>query len=522
MISKGKASRYQLPQSVMEIKGTWNATTNTPILTDSGSHELGDVYIVSVAGTQFTPNITFAIGDSLVYDTNNKWVKISNKNVYSKTQLDALNRLDTTRFKTSFYGSRSYPSDNLWTNQPTNTIVGIAGNLVRAAQPIGGIEDKAYNIISYLETVENGFITVYPYDTSVVWCNIYKITGISAPPNANNYLEYSVEPISVTHSYTTGENFLVNVNRSAQDGGIKNNYAATTDPSTGNDNTENYSIGSRWINTSNSRVWTCVDASTGAALWSTDIETINNDDGLLVINNTDNLNPRINVSGKTGTSYDFVLRDNPTINGPNIGGVMGYQASKTSGGSYSINGQGGYTGWSLYANGRTIWGNQQGLGAGGWEWVGYNNSNAQTLPAQGQAMILDQSGNLACAGSINASAKNFKIDHPLFPDTKHLYHCSIESNRRLNIYRDNVILDANGESTVQLPEYFNALNENINYNLTCIGQHANIYISQEVDENNQFKIAGGVDGQKISWDISGERKDKYALDHPFIEEVDKE
>lgn len=519
MISKGKASRYQLPQSVMEIKGTWNATTNTPTLTDGGSHELGDVYIVSVAGTQFTPNITFAIGDSLVYDTNDKWVKISNKNAYSKIQLDDLNRIDITRFRTSFYGSQGYPADNLWTNQPTNTILGLAGDVVRGAQVIGG-EDKAYNIISYLETITTGFVTVYPFNESApndVWCNVYKITGILNPPNANDYIEYSVEPISVPHTYTTGETFLVNVTRSAQDGGIKNNYTATTDPSTGNDNTQDYSIGSRWINTSNSRVWTCVDASTGSALWSTDIESVGTTDSRISIDNTDNLNPKVNLVSTTGAGNTIVLS-----NGPGISGQLNYETMKTGGNSYSINGQGGYQSWSIHANGRTVFANQQGLGSGGWEWIGYNNSNALSLPGQGQAMILEQNGNLSCVGSINASAKNFKIDHPLYPDTKYLYHCSIESNRRLNIYRDNVILDVNGEATVQLPDYFNALNENINYNLTCIGQHANIYISQEVDANNQFKIAGGVQFLKVSWDISGERKDQYTLDNPFEEVVDKE
>jgi hypothetical protein len=41
----------------------------------------------------------------------------------------------------------------------------------------------------------------------------------------------------------------------------------TVDPVAGNDNTQGYSIKSRWINTSSNEEWVCTDASTGAALW---------------------------------------------------------------------------------------------------------------------------------------------------------------------------------------------------------------------------------------------------------------
>lgn len=59
----------------MEYKGTWDATTNTPTLTD-GTGNNGDVYYVETAGTQFTPAITFKIGDKVVYNgVTNKYEK---------------------------------------------------------------------------------------------------------------------------------------------------------------------------------------------------------------------------------------------------------------------------------------------------------------------------------------------------------------------------------------------------------------------------------------------------------------
>lgn len=51
----------------MEYKGLWDASTNTPALTD-GTGNNGDVYQVSVAGTQFTPSISFEVGDKAVYN----------------------------------------------------------------------------------------------------------------------------------------------------------------------------------------------------------------------------------------------------------------------------------------------------------------------------------------------------------------------------------------------------------------------------------------------------------------------
>jgi hypothetical protein len=64
----GKILVSQLPNSVMEYKGTWNAATNTPTLAN-GTGNQGDVYLVSVAGTvNFGAGpITFAVGDQVIY-----------------------------------------------------------------------------------------------------------------------------------------------------------------------------------------------------------------------------------------------------------------------------------------------------------------------------------------------------------------------------------------------------------------------------------------------------------------------
>lgn len=49
--------------------------------------------------------------------------------------------------------------------------------------------------------------------------------------------------------------------------GLKDNLSATTDPATTEDNTEDYAVGSRWVNVSSDEAFIAVDVSTGAAVW---------------------------------------------------------------------------------------------------------------------------------------------------------------------------------------------------------------------------------------------------------------
>jgi hypothetical protein len=64
----GKILVSQLPNSVMEYKGTWNAATNTPTLVN-GTGNQGDVYLCNVAGTvDFGAGpIVFFVGDQVIY-----------------------------------------------------------------------------------------------------------------------------------------------------------------------------------------------------------------------------------------------------------------------------------------------------------------------------------------------------------------------------------------------------------------------------------------------------------------------
>lgn len=73
--SGGKVPVSQLPNSIMEYQGTWNASTNTPALAD-GTGNAGDVYRVSQSATRNlgSGNIDFVVGDYAIYN-GSTWEK---------------------------------------------------------------------------------------------------------------------------------------------------------------------------------------------------------------------------------------------------------------------------------------------------------------------------------------------------------------------------------------------------------------------------------------------------------------
>jgi hypothetical protein len=161
-------------------------------------------------------------------------------------------------------------------------------------------------------------------------------------------------------------------------------------------------------------------------------------------------------------------------------GVLGQSAG--SFGTAGVHGKG------MGANSTGVWGEGSGQGA---NQAGYF------------------SGKVDVAGAFSATTKSFKIDHPLDPEHKYLYHTSVESPDMMNVYNGNVVLDADGEAKVDLPEWFDALNRDFRYQLTCVGGFAPVYIADKV-RGNTFRIAGGAAGLEVSWQVTGIRQDAWA------------
>ncbi len=125
------------------------------------------------------------------------------------------------------------------------------------------------------------------------------------------------------------------------------------------------------------------------------------------------------------------------------------------------------------------------------------------------------------AGRLGANgAKLFQIDHPLDPENKALQHYCAEGDAPRLSYAGRETLDANGEAWAILPDYFEAINRDPEYQLTCIGGYAPVYIAQEVT-GNRFKIAGGSPGLRVSWRVEGIRNDLYVRRHGVQTEIAK-
>jgi hypothetical protein len=132
---------------------------------------------------------------------------------------------------------------------------------------------------------------------------------------------------------------------------------------------------------------------------------------------------------------------------------------------------------------------------------------------------INTNGGINAVGTIHSNTgfsgpvKTFKIDDPIAPADKWLYHTSIESPDMMNVYNGVIALDARGQAWVQLPEYFEALNKDFRYQLTAIGAPGpNLFIAKEI-AGNRFRIAGGKAHGKVSWQVTGIRHDAWANAH---------
>lgn len=175
-----------------------------------------------------------------------------------------------------------------------------------------------------------------------------------------------------------------------------------------------------------------------------------------------------------------------------------------------------------------------GGGAGGaGSCCGYTPGNPGTAGTAGSVVVtwvspvttitgnVKIASNLNVRGSISKGSGTFVIDHPTSPRTKLLYHSFVESPDAKNIYDGVVKLNALGEATIQLPEYFEALNEDFRYQYFPLYEPMpGLYIKKEI-KNNEFTIAGGAPRGEVSWQVTGVRHDPYIIANPIRVEVEK-
>jgi hypothetical protein len=243
-------------------------------------------------------------------------------------------------------------------------------------------------------------------------------------------------------------------------------------------------------------------------------DTTNSSAATVVFTNNGNIgigttepDARLHVVDDTPATDAGVIHGETTSSANFAYAVVG-EGNQTSAGANSTAVRGIHRGTTAFGIG--VWGSHAGSGAGVFGTSGVG----------GFAGLF--SGNVDVLGSLTKSSGAFKIDHPLDPENKYLYHSFVESPDMKNIYDGVATLDANGVAEVELPDWFGALNDKFRYQLTAIDAPGpNLYIAQKV-ANNRFKVAGGLPGLEVSWQVTGIRQDAFANKHRIpVEELKK-
>jgi hypothetical protein len=163
-----------------------------------------------------------------------------------------------------------------------------------------------------------------------------------------------------------------------------------------------------------------------------------------------------------------------------------------------------------------VWGDSAGDQPGV---LGTSTNGAGVYASSVNSTALYVEGNASVTGSLSKGAGSFQIDHPLDPANQYLSHSFVESPDMMNIYNGNVTLDAAGEATIALPDWWEALNRDARFQLTPIGSFMPLFVKEAI-RKNAFQIAGGTAGRQVSWQVTGIRKDAYAeanripVEHP--------
>jgi len=229
------------------------------------------------------------------------------------------------------------------------------------------------------------------------------------------------------------------------------------------------------------------------------------------------------VFGSTGGGQGFGVWGFNTSGGtavlgeaPNGTGVVGSTNSDLGTGVLGINNGDGEAIRGLTLRGIGVFG----LTATGLGLLGVSDVGTGVFGSSDSGVAGVFHGDVNVAGTLTKGGGSFKIDHPLDPANKTLSHSFVESPDMMNIYNGNVSTDEMGEATVTLPDYFEALNRDYRYQLTVIGQFAQATVAEEV-KNNRFRITTNIPNVKVSWQVTGIRRDAWAERHRIPVEEEK-
>jgi trimeric autotransporter adhesin len=211
--------------------------------------------------------------------------------------------------------------------------------------------------------------------------------------------------------------------------------------------------------------------------------------------------------------YSIRSGSNTATNGGNGWGSANVDAAiktfNTWGDNFTASGY--FNGYTDYANSTALMAFNQSTSA----WDAFQYKDGANVVWAGYF-----NGNVHVNGTLSKAAGAFRIDDPLDPENKYLYHSFVESPDMMNVYNGNIVTDANGYATVELPDYFESLNKDFRYQLTVLGEFAQAIVFEKVSAN-KFKIKTDKPNIEVSWQVTGIRKDPYAEQNRIPNTVEK-
>jgi hypothetical protein len=121
-------------------------------------------------------------------------------------------------------------------------------------------------------------------------------------------------------------------------------------------------------------------------------------------------------------------------------------------------------------------------------------------------------GNVRITGSVGQSAGANVIDDPTDPAKAYLRQAYVGSPDMKNIYDGVATTDAKGYAVVKLPAYFQSLNKDYRYQLTSLSGLQQVAVAKEI-AHNRFTIQSEQPRSRVSWQVTGIRKDRFASAH---------
>jgi hypothetical protein len=116
--------------------------------------------------------------------------------------------------------------------------------------------------------------------------------------------------------------------------------------------------------------------------------------------------------------------------------------------------------------------------------------------------------------TVTGTKSGFRIDDPRDPAHRTLSHTPVETDALTVVYTGNVRTGRDGRATVRLPAYGEVLAGDWRYQLTPIGRFGQAIVEREVRAGT-FVIRTEHGGTKVSWSVTGLRKDRFAGEHAF-------